>query len=566
MKLMNHWYSAVGLLGVSILMLKLTSVAHAAALETQTQPSQAPQKDALIRIMEQSIPESIPGAIVFAVHHGEVVLEAAQGYANLELQVPMQTNFSFQIGSVAKQFTAVAVLQLVEQGKLSLSTPAAEFLPETCSLPDTITVEHLLTHSSGIPNYLGLAAWREQARLPASLNDVHKLYCNLSPHFPAGAAWDYSNSGYFLLADIVAQVSGQSFHQYLQEHLLNQAGVTEIWPHESHVIYPGFVNGYIEHGAGHRPSDFYDPSQVLGAGSLIGTMRGLYQWHQSVLNNELLQPDTLAKAWTPFVTVSGRPTDYGYGWEMKQIQGFDTVEHGGYFPGYFTSVVSIPDESLFVAAFVNARGYDPIDLTTRLAAAILGQPYPEPDYVAVSDDLVSKWQGTWRDTDNVERRIGLRNGELYIQRGQGSAFQLLPDAQGKLHYTDSVSYLALETNANGTTEMVLYNRAGMQSRSERVNNDAFHYQHVELSATQKTALTGYYQIAPEFGFRLFIDQGDLYLQGTGQNAGRLMVLGPLHLISEDLIAEFKFTTDDNGAIDTMVIYQGSQRIPATKVN
>ncbi|MCH8501720.1 MAG: beta-lactamase family protein [Aliidiomarina sp.] len=566
MKLYKTWLGAFGFLGLSLLALKLIAVSHTAEIQNRTQQVHQSARPELLHIVEASIPESVPGAIVYAVKDGEVLLHSALGYASLELAVPMQINHSFQIGSVAKQFTAVAILQLVEQGKLTLHDPAAHYLPDSCAVPTDITVEHLLTHTSGIVNYLELPAWREQARLPAQSSEIHALYCQLPTRFPAGAAWDYSNSGYFLLADIVQQVSGQSFNAYIQEHLLDAAGLDAIWPHEASRIYPGYVNGYIAHGAGHRPADFYDPSQVLGAGSLIGTVEGLYQWHLALQRGDLLNTAQLKAAQTDYVTTSGRSTGYGYGWELKQVQGFATVEHGGYFPGYFTSVLTVPDENLFVAAFVNSRSYDPIDVTTRLAAAILGQPFPEPHYVAVTDAMVDHWQGVWVDESGVQRRIGLRNGEFYIQRGHGSAFRLLPDRSGYLHYTDSVSYLALETDAAGEQQLVLYSRAGEQSRSERIHAEAPHYHEVTLSDEQQAALSGYYQLAPEFGFELFIDKDQLYLQGTGQNAGRLMALKPLHLISEDLIAEFEFKTDENGVITHMVIHQAGQEIPATKVN
>ncbi|RUO21852.1 serine hydrolase domain-containing protein [Aliidiomarina haloalkalitolerans] len=559
------WFASFGFLGLSLLALKLIAVSHTAEVQNRTQQFHQSARTDLLHIFETSIPETVPGAIIFAVHKGEVLIESALGYANLELEVPMQPNQSFQIGSVAKQMTAVAILQLIAEEKIALQTSVADFLPDTCSIPIDITIEHLLTHTSGIPNYLAQPGWRAQARLPANASEVHHLYCNLPTHFPVGAAWDYSNSGYFLLADIVAQVSGTSFHEYLQASVFDAADINEIWPHEPDVIYPGLVSGYIPHGAGHRPADFYDPSQILGAGSLIGTMHGLYQWYQTMQSNVLIPQALRDKAWQPFYTSTGRNTEYGYGWEMKHVQGYATVEHGGYFPGYFTSVLTVPEQDLFVAAFVNTRSYDPIDLTTRLAAAILGQPFPEPNYVSVTDSLVEQWQGIWVDSDGVQRRIGLRNGELYIQRGNGSAFRLLPDNRGNLHYTDSVSYLALETS-NNAQELVLYNRAGEQSRSERIHAEGQHYQEVELGESQQQALSGYYQLAPEFGFRLFIDQGELYLQGTGQNAGRLMALTPLYLVSEDLIAEFEFKADDDGNVTQMVIHQGGQRIPALKVN
>ncbi|WP_113907704.1 serine hydrolase [Aliidiomarina celeris] len=539
----------------------IISVAAAVVLVACVSVQQTPTPEQELKaLIEKTLPSSVPGAVVYVVKENDVVLEYAQGLADLSLQAPMQPNSSFFMGSVAKQFTAVAILRLQEQGKLSLTDPVTKWLQNFPAEYNAISLRHLLTHTSGIPNFLALPAWQQQARLPASYDQLHALYKDLPLQFAAGSAWNYSNSGYLILAHIVELASGQGFNEYLQQEVLGRGGVTQIWPYESDRIYPLLARGYIPHGHGSRPADFYDPSQVMGAGGLVATAQGLYQWTKALTAGEIISSASLNLAWQPYVLNSGEATSAGLGWEIGSVRGSRSIEHGGYYPGYFTFALWLPEEQVFVAAFVNSRSYDPQELAVRVAAQVVNKPYPALEPVVLSDSDINYWQGVWQDANGRRRVVGTLDGQLYIQRAGGSAFMVELGQQGYVHYQNSLSYLKRGTDAEGQW-LELHNRNGLVSRSYRTQEMPKHYRTLALSPLQMAALEGEYTLAPEFSLRIFIDGDAHYAQGTGQNAGKLLALSEQVLVTDDLIAELHFERNENGEVTGLVLHQNGQTYP-----
>ncbi|MEE4176402.1 MAG: serine hydrolase domain-containing protein, partial [Bacteroides sp.] len=253
----------------------------------------------LDELIEQRFQPNEPGGVALVAKGDEVIYEKAFGMANLELEVPMQTDMVFRIGSVTKQFTAVAILQLLEQGKLSLQDDITKFIPNYPTHGHTITIHQLLNHTSGIMSYtdnpevFNLESMRKQLN-PEGLVDLFK---NQPMNFAPGERFLYNNSGYILLGYIIEKVSEESYADYVRTQLFEPAGMEHSLYGDDKQILKNRAYGYQPIEDGYANADFLDMSLPYAAGSLMSTARDLFKWNQALKSGKILKPETLELAY-----------------------------------------------------------------------------------------------------------------------------------------------------------------------------------------------------------------------------------------------------------------------------
>lgn len=536
-------------------------ICGAAAIAMTTPLSVLASSD-LKQIFVDGLPDEVPGALVYVARDGKTLLHEAHGFANLSLMAPMKPDYYADIGSIAKQFTAVSILKLQQEGKLNIDQPVQTYIPEFPVKAHPVTLRHLLTHTSGIPNFVAIDGWFEQAEGPTNWEELRAYYAELPLEFEPGSRWAYSNSGFSLLAEIVERVSGMPFPDYLTNQVLEPAGITDIIPLTLSEVIPGRIEGYVPSGNTLRPAEQFHPTQAWGAGSMLARLPAIDQWHQALANGDIIEPELLKQAWQPITLNSGRPTSAALGWEVEQVQGEISVEHGGYSPGVFSYSIWLPESEVTVAISVNTKAFNPTELAVKLAAAAAGKPYPAPEEVPVTDAIIERYLGTWTDEKNVPRTIMTLNNKLFVKRGHGAASEVYPAANGHLYYRNSMSYLALEEGEQGM-RLKLQTRGGLAAVAERTSEEAPRYASKDLSPEQLAEYSGFYRLSPEFGFKVFTDQGDLFLQGTGQHPGELLVIDDNYLITADLIASFVIQRDAQNKITGLVLQQAGKEYPAT---
>ncbi|SEA85020.1 serine hydrolase [Alkalimonas amylolytica] len=502
-----------------------------------------------------------PGAVVLVSRQGETLYRAAIGKADLSLAVALTDDMVFPIGSVSKQFTAVAILQLMEQGKLTLDDTIQQHLPDFPQLSHPITIRQLLSHTSGLENYIARHEWREHWRNDFTLSEMRQHYVHYPLKFAPDQHFDYSNSGYLVLAEIIEHLSGLSYGDYVTERLFAPAGMEQSYQLDNYTVIPGMPRGYIPHGSGYRLADFVSMTHMIGPGSLASTLDDLQRWDQALFSGQLITKESLQQALSSHTLSNGSATGYGLGWEVRSIRGRPSFEHGGYMYGYFSAVLTMPEQGIMVAILTNSRKTDPRELAVRAAAMALNEPFPQPELVALTSDMAEQWVGVYLDEHGVERTIGLFNDELYIRRGAGRMWPLQPSAAGYLHYDEGLSYLAL--TGDGTLE--LHQREGVMSRSQRKTAQVAPLNTVSLTSAQLKALTGVYQLAETFALRVFTEDNRLFIQGTGQNAGEVFALSATHLIAITDAVEFEFELDAAGAVTALRLLQGGQTFRAPKI-
>ena len=271
---------------------------------------------------------------------GKVVLLKGYGLANVELDLANGSETKFRLGSITKQFTAAAILQLQERGKLRVGDKISKYVPGTPAAWNEITIHHLLTHTSGIPSYTNEAGYqvhmRERAGAP--LDFIHR-FRDLPLEFKPGEKFRYDNSGYFLLGVIIEQVSGVKYEDYLRQNIfepLQMADTGYDWPAK---ILKHRASGYSKEVDGLEVNaDFLDMGQPYAAGSLYSTVLDLFKWDRALYTTKVLTAESIEAAFTPNKYDWADGTKYGYGWGIGQMHGHKTVGHGGGINGFSTVI------------------------------------------------------------------------------------------------------------------------------------------------------------------------------------------------------------------------------------
>ena len=394
-----------------------------------------------------------PGCVILVAKKGKVIFEKAFGTANLELNVPMKTEMIFRIGSMTKQYTAIAILQLLEQGKISLEDSIQKFIRDFPPKGYTITIENLLTHTSGIIGYDVL-----DFKIPNTIRidfDTKQIIDSLAKRpleFAPSSRYNYSNSNYLLLGYIIEQVSGKTYEDYLRENIFNPVGLSNTFYESPTSVIRNRASGYAMEGADFQNAGFISMSQVFSAGALLSNVGDLFQWHQALYSYKLVKKETLERAFTPFRLSDGTLSEYGYGWFIKDWKGKKSIGHGGAIDGFRSMEVYFPEEDIYVTMLFNSDNNSFLNLTENVADLTIGKAqFKQGRNLKLSEQILNRYVGTYKnDKFNVTIKVYMENGVLYsdLSNGTGSHMEMVPQSETKF---------ALTIKTPTTVEFVLEN-------------------------------------------------------------------------------------------------------------
>lgn len=322
--------------------------------------------DALDRLIVQTMRAShIPGMSVAVLDHGHVVKLRGYGFADLESCVPATENTLFGVGSISKQMTAVGVLTLVRDGKLSLDDPITKYLPEGKGVWDAVRVRHLLTHTSGIPDIYGddpkFPSMHPDRTASPSTPDLVKQFAKGKLNFAPGENWAYSNTGYILLSVIAERISGEQFPAFMHERVFVPLGMSSTRNYSPTELIPGRGTPYHidEKGEATHGPFISDAFSRWGDTSLMSTAADMSRWAQALGHDKILPPALWQEMLTPMRLQDGTPYPYGFGVMLSQVLNNRLWAHTGTFKvGYSADVLDFPDRPLIVAALSNYYGDD----------------------------------------------------------------------------------------------------------------------------------------------------------------------------------------------------------------
>jgi CubicO group peptidase (beta-lactamase class C family) len=361
----------------------------------------------------------VAGLSVAVVQGRDTLLARAYGLADVENQVPATTGHVFEIASITKEFTAAAVLLLVQDGKVGLDDDITRFLPDAPTQGRRITIRQLLSHTSGLVDVPDLPGFQALKRRDLPTDSIIALARGEPFYFPPGEQMRYSNTGFLLAGQLIEQLSGRPYADFVTERLFRPAGMTDSRYCDQQALVPHLARGYDFTPTGFRPAEFINLRVPFSAGGLCSTALDLVAWSQALHGGRILEPAAYAQMIQPQTVADGHQTRYGLGLALGTMAGHRVYHHGGDIQGFTSYLAYFPDDSLTIAVLLNTQGpIRPDPLVARIAEAVFGPAQvasgPVPD--------LARFAGHY-GTD-VEVRVG--DHGLTLTRG--------PMAAAELHY------------------------------------------------------------------------------------------------------------------------------------
>ncbi|MGD2071652.1 MAG: serine hydrolase domain-containing protein, partial [Gemmatimonadota bacterium] len=422
---------------------------------------------------------------VTVVRGPDTLVHDAWGFADLELEVAARPDHVFRIGSVTKQFTAAAIMREVEAGRIELDAPITRYLPDlelsraiavrdsTGELVDTremtealtVTVRQLLHHTSGIRSYTSLP-WEEWARnFEMPREDLVALFTAEPFDFEPGTEWRYDNSGYFLLGMILEAVSGQSYEEYVTEHLFQPLGLERTHYCRNGPLVPGRVEGYDLGPDGALANDeILDMRWPYAAGSLCASTGDLVRWSRALHGGEVVSPGSYQAMVEPAVLPDGESTGYGFGLGVGDFHGHPFIAHGGGINGFVSYLAYFPEEDAHIAVVVNTGGPGADRIYQALARELLGVEPPTDVPLAAEDR--ARYVGTY-DLGSLQVRIWDEDGRMMAQATGQSSFRLLHQGDHTFVNDGAGIRIVFEMEDGRAVAFVLH-QGGREIRAPRV--------------------------------------------------------------------------------------------------
>jgi N-acyl-D-aspartate/D-glutamate deacylase len=309
-----------------------------------------------------------PGAAVMVIRDGQVLHAAGYGLADLERRDPITPQTNFELASVSKQFAAIAVMILADRRLLSFDDPMIQHLPELGRFGNRITIRHLLTHSSGLPDYYDALEAQSAGRMPDTEEAMRFLAGWGESLFPAGERYEYSNPGYEMLALVVERVSGQTFREFLRDHIFAPLGMTATVVRDSSEPQIAHrARGYTRKDGGFELLDHHPLNHIVGSGSIYSSLEDLARWDRALDTDLLVRRSTLEEAWSPVRLTSGERYPYGFGWQLGDYGGLGRwVHHTGHWLGFSNYLGRYPRHRVSVIVLSNIEDFESEEYAGRI--------------------------------------------------------------------------------------------------------------------------------------------------------------------------------------------------------
>ncbi|NNF39117.1 MAG: beta-lactamase family protein [Gemmatimonadetes bacterium] len=512
--------------------------------------SQAPA-DAAVRVaelFEEWDTSSTPGCAVGVAEHGLTVFADAWGMADLEWGVPATHRTIYENGSVSKQFTAAAVVLLALEGRLSLDDDIRDHIPEVPDYGPTITITHLMNHTSGLRDWgsvAGMSGWGRSDRTHDHDWVLDIISRQSALNFEPGHEYSYSNSGYNLLAILVERVSGMPFAEYSKERIFEPVGMVDTqWRDDYRRIVPGRAAAYARSGDGFRIDRPIE--QVHGNGGLLTTVHDLLAWNES-LSDALFGEEFVRLMQENGVLNDGRSITYARGLSVGETRGVPSVTHTGATSGYRAYLGRFPEQHLSVALLCNVANVNPGGLGAQIADVYLDGIMEDPVLavaaVAVPEPELARWEGLWvEDQTGQPTQVEVRDEALHWG---GTPLHPMSAGGDRFAIGTSGRTLSLADDAaverDGDVEVDRYHRVEPVAASD-------------FTVAELQALAGtYHSDDAEMSLEVVVDE---YGLGMVRRPGRRIGVRPSYADAfASPLGLVRFLRDESGAVTGLTIYQ-----------
>jgi CubicO group peptidase (beta-lactamase class C family) len=539
---------------------RVAAAAPAPPVKSPASVSQDKQIDALFK--EWNTPNT-PGASVAVIQHGKLIFAKGYGIANLEYNIPIKPDTVFHVASVSKQFTAMAVVLLELEGKLSIDDDIHKYLPELPDYGAKITLRNLLQHTSGIRDQwqiLALAGWDIQDVITQD-QLLRMIFRQKELNFPPGTRNLYSNAGFTLLAEIVTRVSGMPFPQFCAERIFTPLHMTHTHFHQDLTqLVPGRAYSYGNKATGFAAAPLNYAN--VGATSLFTTASDLVLWLDNFRHPEVGGAAGVARMQEEGVLADGKHTHYGLGIALDAYRGLQAISHGGGDAGYRSEVIWFPEQELGVAVISNLGSVNPDRLAKSVAEVYLGDKMTplegkkndaEPKYVSMDPQELEKFVGVY-PIPKIDQTLNivLKDGKLWA--AAGLQLELHPVGPGHFYCKEIQADMQFSPQESGGMHVKVTQPGGAINEADRIPVAA-------VTADYLPYTGAYWSEELETQYTFFVRDGKLYARHAHHGEAALAPTGQDQFSSGWWFApSVKFVRDKAGNISGVTL--GGGRVTA----
>ena len=452
----------------------LTTAIALATTGALAMPAQAQQEAATVDVQAAEFQQVVdayaadePGVAVIVTRGGEVIYTSGRGVADRESGAAITPDTVFRYASITKQFAAATVLQMVDEGLLSLGDPLSKFLPDFPN-GEKITVLQLLNHTSGIKSYTGIPGWMVEANTARAYTtgELVAEFADQPPDFAPGAGFSYNNSAYILVGAVIEQVSGRPWYEEVDRRIARPLGLSTFGYREDESTVPAFAAGYTRGDDGPFGLSQAVHASVPGpAGALSGTVGDLAVWAHALHGGEVLSPESYALMTGTTAYGDGETSPFGLGLVNSDVRGAPGIGHSGGIFGFATDSIYLPEQDVFVAVFANsdAPSIAPSVTMRRLAAIAIGDPFPAFEEVAADMDALDPVFGVYELEDGTTRRFYARDGQLYTLREGAAESRIYAAGDNRFFYgPNSLTWFRIVEGADGVAMMEMHQNGAVE--------------------------------------------------------------------------------------------------------
>jgi CubicO group peptidase (beta-lactamase class C family) len=516
------------------------------------------------KILRTQFKTNETGVSALVAKDGNVIYRKAFGKADLELDVNMTSKNVFEVGSITKQFTSVAILMLLEEGKLSLDDEITKFIPTYPTNGKKITIHHLLTHTSGIKSYTSMQRFGEVMTIDETPLKFIDFFKNEPMDFDPGEKYLYNNSGYFILGYIVEKVSGTSYPKFIQERIFDAIDMKSSYYGSHKKLIKNRASGY-QKGAEFSNAQYISLTLPYAAGSIMSNVDDMLKWQTAITNNVFLKKATIDKAFTNYTLINGDKINYGYGWSINEINDVPTIEHGGAIPGYLSMGVFVPSKNIYVILFSNCGCQSPTNTALEIAALAMDKPRQgEENTFNLSTEQLNTWVGTYEFDNKVLRYITLKEGQLYSKReGSPHSFKIYPTSPNIFSFKEGfISYYF--SMKDGKKAALFKNRINKEKGVYVDKQAPKEKELITVSADILRSYEGIFEIQPGFDLTITSLKNQLFAQATGQQKFELFAESNIKFFLKVVKASVLFHENEKGEINALTLNQGGRAMRAEK--
>ncbi|MGC9367396.1 MAG: serine hydrolase [bacterium] len=409
---------------------------------------------------------------VLVVKDDQIIISKGYGFADIAHQIENNPQTCFRIGSVTKQFTAAAILLLQEQGLISVHDPISRYIPDY-PRGDEITIHHLLTHTSGIPNFTDFENFQDIMKQDFDIDEILDLFKYEHLDFSPGEKYNYSNSGYLVLSKIIEVVSEMTYSEFMQQSIFSPLGLEHTGVDDYYTIVPGKAEGYIFYDGEYIYDDYVSMTFPLGGGAIYSTGEDLLKWEKALHTEQLLSEYSQQLMFSSHAVISrDDPVKYyGYGWIITETDHGIRYGHSGGIQGFVCNISSYLDHDLVIIILSNNSLSPIFEILQSITAIVFNEPYQLPqEYVEIDLDPQEyrKFIGTYQYEDEIQLIVSVDDQSIYINPPGEPIAELYPlsETQFFLKVVDATVEFILE---NGEVQGMNFRQMGVDHYFEKID-------------------------------------------------------------------------------------------------